>query len=193
VTMKPRWVLWSAFSFLFSCTQMQAISSTGPDSVEECFGELFDYVDIDPISPKTVNDSFIVRAHVPEMAKQAIATDGKPLIIAIDIHPDPEGFSIIDSPLNILEEISTKEGGEWTWRLKAKEPGIHTIDFRIGYIKNNRLRDNCPKSITVNVNALPLYSRIGYLLYSNLGWLISNLITIVIAVIGWTKTFRRRA
>jgi hypothetical protein len=189
--MRIRYLLLSAFCFCLLCVQLQAKSPTNSDSVE-CFYELFDYIAIDPISPKNVNDTFIVRAHVPESAKLAI-TDGEyPLIIAVDIHPDPEGFSVIDRPLNILEEISS-EGGEWIWKLKAKESGTYKIGFRIGYIKNNRLRDNCPKSITVNINALPFSTRFWDGIYSNLGLIVTNIVTLFIAIIGWVIALRKRA
>jgi hypothetical protein len=124
---------------------------------------------------------------VPETVKKAITTDGKPLIIAIDIYPNPEEFSVIDRPLNIFEEISTKKGAEWIWRLKAKEHGQHTIDFGIGYIENNLLTENCRKSITVNVEQLPFYVIAFDWAYNNVGLLFIAIIGWVIAIVGMFK------
>jgi hypothetical protein len=52
------------FSFLFFLIQLQAKSSSSSElsQMKACSGELFNYVDIEPVSPKIVNETFTVRA-----------------------------------------------------------------------------------------------------------------------------------
>jgi hypothetical protein len=155
--------------------------------IQECYGETKPYIEIDPIPPQTVNNTFPVKAHMSKEVRKLYPNQD--VAISIVLQANPKYFNVYGHPQDSVEIISD-QGGEWEWRIQALEPRKHPLDLSVGIVKigpQNSLiiEDNCIESTAVEVQKLSFISRFGIGIANNLSLLISNFVTIVIAAVGW--------
>jgi hypothetical protein len=176
-------------TFLFLSLQWFACINAQDDKTNtECYGEMAKYINYDIELPQKVDGTFPVKVFLSQEAKTVLP---KGTAISAELRAHRGNFYIYDSPPSSFQLI-TDQDSQWEWGVQALKAGTNYLSLRVGVLKigpqNTLIREeNCRIQIAVTVKELPLYKRAGKFISENWGLLLTNLITVILAIAGWCR------